>query len=105
MAILINAIINSDSSNIMSFLINGIVNIIIALFHLVLGIVLSINERTNEYKADNFAHGVGYGEELLKALRLLDKLDMSGNKGILERLKASHPYTDNRIYELERVLG
>ena len=105
MAIIIDAIMRSESSHFTARIINGLINMGLALFLLVLTAILSINKRSNEYKADYFAYSVDYGEELLSALKLLDRLDMSGNRSLLESIKASHPYTDYRIGELESLLA
>jgi len=105
MAIIIDGIMRSESSHFTSRIINFVINLGLGLFLLVLTAVLSINQRANEYKADYFAYSVDYGDELLSALKLLDRLDMSGNRSLLDSIKASHPYTDDRIHEMERLLG
>lgn len=65
--------------------------------------LLKINERTNEFQADKYAHQIGYGEELISALYLLKKLDADSNLNMLERLLASHPELDYRISKLEQL--
>lgn len=64
--------------------------------------IFLMKQRSNEYHADFFAYEVGYGDGLISALYMLDKLDFSDGKiSILERLKMSHPYLDKRIATLE----
>jgi heat shock protein HtpX len=64
--------------------------------------LMGVNSRDNEYKADEFAFNAGYGENLISALYMFDKMDFgSGQVSIMERLKMSHPFTDDRICGLE----
>jgi heat shock protein HtpX len=101
----ITVIVNGEEGESRSKFVNTIVNLLISVFLFVLNAVLLINQRKNEYKADYFAFELDYGEELLNALKLLDRLDLSGNRSLLDKIKASHPYTTDRIYQLEKVLN
>lgn len=67
-------------------------------------IILAINSRENEYQADSFALEIGYGEELVSALYLLQKISMNYQPTLSERLKSSHPHIAKRIHRLEQIL-
>jgi len=86
-------------------LINKLIYLFVTAFFFVLNGILAINERKNEYRADYFAYEVNYGEELLSALKILDKMDLSGNRSLIDRIKASHPYTSDRIVEMEKAIN
>ena len=73
------------------------------LFMLIGQLILSINSRYNEYLADNFAYHIGYGEELISALYILQKMSIPSNISLLERLRASHPHLADRIARLEQL--
>jgi len=75
-----------------------------AILFIIQGVIL-INQRKNEFQSDSFAYEIDYGDDLLGALRILDKMDLSGNRGILERIKASHPYITDRIMKLENLMS
>ena len=66
-------------------------------------VVLSINSRSNEFKADKFAYEVGYGEELTQALYILQKMSLGQKMKLVQRLKASHPRISKRIGRLEAL--
>jgi len=80
-----------------------IFEIIIMLFTLIGYLILAINSRQNEYQADNFALQSGFGDELIKALYLLQKFSLGENMGLMERLKSSHPHINKRIERLENL--
>jgi len=63
--------------------------------------ILSINSRGNEFKADKFAYETGYGEELIQALYILQKMSLGPKVKLIHRLKASHPRISKRICRLE----
>lgn len=59
--------------------------------------------RSAEYRADNFAKKLGYGEGLISFLKRID----AGNpapKGIMASLSSTHPPTSLRIERLQREL-
>ena len=66
-------------------------------------IILAMNSRKNEYKADEFALEAGFGEELKESLYILQKISMQGKMSLSERIKASHPHTAKRIEHLEQL--
>jgi len=66
--------------------------------------LLSINSRANEYAADEFAFKIGYGDDLVSALYLLQDMCISDNAKLGDRLKASHPHIAKRIGTLESMI-
>lgn len=77
--------------------------IFIMAFMLLGQIILSLNGRRNEYNADKFASDIGYNEELTSALYILQKISLPARIPLLERIRASHPNTANRIARLENM--
>ena len=67
-------------------------------------IVISINSRKNEFRADQYAFELGYGEELVEAFYTLDKINMGGEKKLTKKMTASHPRLTVRIGKLEELL-
>jgi len=76
-------------------------NIYVFLFVNAGQILLSANSRTNELQADKFAHMVGYGQQLIEALYVIQKISINAQMTFADRLKASHPHTAYRIEQLE----
>jgi len=64
---------------------------------------LSINSRSNELIADKFAYDIGFGDELIKSLYVLQKISINTKLKISEKLMASHPHMAFRIAQLERM--
>lgn len=76
----------------------------VIIFSYVSEILLSVNSRQNELWADKFAFEIGYGEELVSSLYILQKISLPNNLKLLDRLRASHPNTAKRIEQLENLL-
>ena len=74
-------------------------------FLLLSNIVLAIDSRYSERKADYYAVELGYGEDMVKALYVLESISLRGIGGIIEKLTASHPRVTSRIEALEIALG
>ena len=68
-------------------------------------IILMGNSRSTEYKADKFAYMAGYGMELKEALYMLQKMTLTDQLKIIERMQASHPRVSKRIMKLEQMLA
>ena len=85
----------------MTVAIKFIIDIAVMLFIHLSEIILALNSRANEIQADVFAYEVGYGNELISGLYLLQKISINGNVTILERMKASHPHIAHRIENIE----
>ena len=66
-------------------------------------IILASNSRTSELQADRFAYDIGYGEELIASLYLMQSISMNRKVKLSQRLRASHPHLAKRIGELERL--
>lgn len=81
-----------------------ILTVYIFLATFIFSILLSHNSRQNEFEADQFAFQNGYGEELVQSLYLLQKMSLSENMKLVERLKADHPRTSLRIEKLEELI-
>lgn len=88
---------------IMATIVSFIFNISILAFMIFGEIILAINSRKNEYNADKFAHSIGFGDELIKSLYILQKISIPSDIPLLERLRASHPHTTSRIAKLEAM--
>lgn len=76
----------------------------VIIFSYVSEILLSVNSRQNELWADKFAFEIGYGEELVSSLYILQKISLPNNLKLLDKLRASHPNTAKRIEQLENLL-
>ena len=86
-----------------SSIIHFVFDILLIGFTLAGNIILSINSRENEYRADRFAFENGYGEELISALYLLQKMSLGENMKLVQRMQASHPHIAKRIGRLEHL--
>lgn len=78
-------------------------NILLFAFTLTGNIILSINSRSNEYSADYFAYKMAYGEELISALYLLQKMSLGEDMALIQKMQASHPHIAKRIGRLEHL--
>ena len=68
-------------------------------------IILMGNSRDTEYQADKFAYMAGYGRELKDALYILQKMSLTDQLKIVERMQASHPRVSRRIMKIEQLLA
>ena len=82
-----------------------IVNSLEFLFLFVGNIILMGNSRSAEYTADKFAYTVGYGKELKESLYIMQKMSLTDQLKIIERLQASHPRVSRRIMKVEQLLA
>ena len=76
-------------------------NLIILAISFLLQIALAVNSRENEYRADHYAYMLGYGEEMVEALYLLEKINLGDNSGPIQKMLAEHPRVTSRIERLE----
>ncbi|MCL2405214.1 MAG: M48 family metalloprotease [Defluviitaleaceae bacterium] len=83
------------------FIARWTVNILEFIFITLSEILLALNSRYNEKEADTFVYEMGYGRELISGMYLLQKISMSANVSIFERMKSSHPHIGQRIAYLE----
>ena len=72
---------------------------------LLIKITLAFESRKNEYEADKMAYQLGYGEELISALYLLEKMSLGDNSNFIQKMTASHPRTTARIGKLESYVS
>lgn len=68
-----------------------------------LQVILSVNSRKNEFKADLFSYSIGYDSEMIEALYLLEKISLGDNSTIIQKMIASHPRITLRIKKLEEL--
>ena len=104
----ISAVLSSKNIVIVaiSFVLFGtrfLIDLSIFLFIFIGDVFIALNSRYSELLADEYAHIIGYGEDLKNALYIISRLEMPAKLTITERLKASHPYTTARIEQLERL--
>jgi len=85
-------------------LIRTLIYIFLFYFAYLSQITLAVNSRTNEYKADQFAYDVGFGDDLVSALYMLQKINISNKTTFLNKLRESHPHIAKRIGKLETML-
>jgi len=67
-------------------------------------ILLSFNSRGSELRADKFAYETGYGEKLINALYLIQKLSLGQKMKLVDKMLASHPRVSKRIAKLEMLV-
>lgn len=84
-------------------LIRFLFNVVLFVFMFIGNIILSANNRNNEYQADEFAHQIGFGEDLIESLYLLQKMSLGEEMKLVERMTASHPLIAKRIGRLETL--
>lgn len=75
----------------------------IYLFSFLMQIAMSVNSRTSEYRADKFAYDIGYDNDMIDALYLLEKISLGDNSTIIQKMIASHPRITLRINRLEQL--
>lgn len=78
-------------------------NVVLFVFMFIGNVILSANSRNNEYQADEFAHQIGYGEDLIESLYLLQKMSLGEEMELVEKMTASHPLLAKRIGRLETL--
>ena len=105
MVIILTDIVTGKPNNIVGVVIRMVLNLFMFIVVQLINILILINQRVNEYKADDFALKNGYGENLIEVLYLLEKIDLGRNLSLLERLKSSHPNITDRISKLEEKLS
>lgn len=67
-------------------------------------LILMRKSRQNEYQADIFALGSGFGKELNGALIQLYSIAIEKPKSVKEQMKSSHPHITLRIEQLEKII-
>lgn len=75
----------------------------ILIFNFGMQVILSINSRKNEFRADKFSYQIGYDTQMIEALYLLEKISLGDNSTIIQKMIASHPRITLRIKKLEEL--
>jgi len=70
----------------------------------IMNAVVAINSRKSEYRADRYAFELGYGEELVEAFYVLEKIQLGDNRKLIKKMTASHPRLTARIGKLEELI-
>ena len=96
---------NIDSTRRAADILDLVLGAVISAFLFLMQIAQASSSRNAENRADEYAVALGYGEDLVEALYLLEKLNLGGEGSIKKRLTASHPRITARIGRLERLLG
>ena len=99
----IDCLWNNTNSN--SHFLERLLDGIVAIFMLLMTIVMAINDREAERRADEYTIALGYGEDMVRALYLLEKINLRGDSSIIEKLLSRHPRITSRIENLEIRLG
>jgi len=95
---------SADLMKSMTKVIKVIFSVIVFIIMFVGNIILSVNSRASEYRADKFSYELGYGQDMVSALYLLEKVSLSDNSTITDRMTASHPIIAKRIGKIETLL-
>jgi len=102
---LIMAIVTrSGFAKIMLILTRWSFELLILAFMFLMQAVMAINSRKNEFRADRYAFELGYGEELVEAFLVLEKMQMGDNRKLIKKMTASHPRLTKRIGKLEELI-
>lgn len=81
-----------------------ILEVNIFIFMLFFNIAFAVNSRSGEYMADEFAYENGYGQDLVNALYILQKMSLGDNSNLIDQITASHPRISKRIMIIENLL-
>lgn len=81
-----------------------ILEVNIFIFMLFFNIAFAVNSRSGEYMADEFAYENGYGQDLVNALYILQKMSLGDNSNLIDQMTASHPRISKRIMIIENLL-
>ena len=85
-------------------LIKFLFSLIVLVIQLLMQAVMSISSRRSEFRADRFVYELGYGEKLVQAFYLMEKIQLGDNRNILQKMTANHPRITARIERLEALL-
>jgi len=85
--------------------VDTIFNAIFTAFFFIMQAPLSLRSRKSEKRADSYALELGIGEDMVSALYTLEKINLSGEASLIQKILASHPRVTSRIEALELALG
>jgi heat shock protein HtpX len=94
----------NEIMNAIVILIKFVTEACIFVFFYIVDILLAVNSREHENRADLFTCFAGYGQNLADTLYVIQELTISKSAKISDRLKASHPNIAMRIGRIERFL-
>lgn len=80
-----------------------ILQLSINIFMFIMNLVIAKNSREHEYSADHYVYLTGYGNELIEALYLLEKINLGDSSTAVEKLLQGHPRITSRIEKLEQL--
>jgi len=78
---------------------------VVFVFLFLMQIAMAVSDRRAERRADEYAITLSYGDDMVAALYLLEKITLKGEGSIIERLLTGHPRVTSRIENLEIRLG
>ena len=73
-------------------------------YMLAINLTIAVGSRSNEYRADTYSFMLGYGQEMVEALYLLEKINLSEKNSVIKKMLASHPILPKRIANVERLI-
>jgi len=85
-------------------LVKAIFMLILLVTQFLMKLVLSVSSRRSEFRADEYAFELGYGESLVQAFYLIEKLQLGGTATIAQRMTREHPRITSRIERIETLL-
>lgn len=65
--------------------------------------MLARNSRKNEFLADKYAFDLGYGNDLINVLYLLQKFSLTDKMTLVDKMLEKHPRVSQRIEKLENL--
>jgi len=85
-------------------LIKFLFTLILLAIQFLMQMVMSFSSRRCEFRADSYAYELGYGEKLVQAFYLMEKIQLGDNRTVIQKMIASHPRITSRIERLENLL-
>ena len=98
---------DGESKGIITGCFKGLVDIIyypLKAFQFLGDLILMHVSRQNEYRADTFARGSGFGTELAGVLNEIYGVSVEKPKSVKEQMTKSHPHITLRIERLEKAI-
>ena len=78
--------------------------LILLVVQFLMKMVITFSSRRSEFRADRYACELGYGEKLVEALYLLEKMQLGADATVIQRMVRDHPRITARIERLETLL-
>lgn len=93
----------SRHSRTLFLVIRFIFNLYIQFVLFVGNLLLARNSRKNEFLADKYAFDLGYGDNLINVLYLLQKFSLTDKMTLVDKMLEKHPRISQRIEKLENL--